>query len=124
VPPNRSYLPSGRELAGYLTAWHNAPVNEDSKELVRVAEWVSLSAGEGSLYDSLRELFDADYPTTALHTLMARLPEGALMQRAAAGLAVSNRTANVATTTAAPITQWLAVARDMGLPLQMAWRDA
>ena len=74
VPPNRAYLPSGAELAGYLTAWHNAPANEDSKELVRVAEWVSLSAGEGSLYDSLRELFDADYPTTALHTLMARLP--------------------------------------------------
>jgi hypothetical protein len=74
IPPNRDYLPSGRELAGYLAAWHNATTFEDSDELVRVAEWVSLSAGEGSLYDSLRELFDADYPTTALHKLMARLP--------------------------------------------------
>ena len=72
-PIDRLYLPSGAELASYLADRHEYTF-ADRDNLVRVAEYVALTVGDGPLYDSLRELFDADYPVTPLHRLMARLP--------------------------------------------------
>jgi hypothetical protein len=46
----------------------------DTGDLVRVSQYVGVTAGEGPLYDELRDIFDADYPPTAVHHLLARLP--------------------------------------------------
>jgi hypothetical protein len=72
-PQERQYLPNGRELALYLAELHGYRF-PDSDNLVRVAEYVSLTAGAGALYDSLRTLFNADYPVTPLHELLSELP--------------------------------------------------
>jgi hypothetical protein len=44
------------------------------KELLRVAQYAALVAGLGPLYEELRKVFDADYPPTALHQLLANTP--------------------------------------------------
>ena len=67
------YLPSGTELAGYLADYFDYPDDEHS-ELVRVSEYVSVTTGAGPLYEELHKLFDADYPATALHRLLAAIP--------------------------------------------------
>lgn len=72
-PQEHRYLPNGAELARYLAERHDYRF-PDSDNLVRVAEYISLTAGPGALYDSLRELFNADYPFTALHELLSGLP--------------------------------------------------
>ncbi|MGH3771931.1 MAG: SIR2 family NAD-dependent protein deacylase [Pseudonocardiaceae bacterium] len=66
------YLPSGRELAAEL-AQYVGSVLLDSDDLARVAQYVATLEGEGSLYDELHEIFDADYPFTRLHSLLAEL---------------------------------------------------
>jgi hypothetical protein len=43
-------------------------------DLVRVSEFVSVTTGAGPLYEELHRLFDADYPATALHHLLAAIP--------------------------------------------------
>lgn len=68
-----NHLPSGSELARYLAELHDFRL-PDRDNLVRVAEYIALTAGEGPLYETLRELFDADYPPTALHEMLARMP--------------------------------------------------
>ncbi len=67
------YLPSGAELASYLAEEFDYPP-EDALDLVRVSQYVSIATGSGPLYDELRSLFNADYPPTALHTLLAAIP--------------------------------------------------
>lgn len=67
------YLPSGNELAAYLADKFDYPPNE-IMELVRVSQFASVMEGSGPLYENLRTLFDADYPPTALHHLLASLP--------------------------------------------------
>ena len=78
------YLPSGQELAEAMAGkWR---YNEsDSGDLLRVSQYVDAVVGERPLYKYLRSLFDADYPPTELHMLLARIPavlrrEGALQQ--------------------------------------------
>lgn len=66
------YLPSGRELADWL-AQHIDHVPTDCYDLARVSQYVAALEGEGPLYDELHEVFDADYPPTLLHRLLARL---------------------------------------------------
>jgi hypothetical protein len=72
-PEGRQELPTGAELARYLASAYDIE-QPNANDLVRVAEWISLTAGEGPLYRLLRDLFDNDYPTTPLHDLLARLP--------------------------------------------------
>jgi hypothetical protein len=67
------YAPSGRELATHLADDYGYPPDE-ARDLVRISEYVAVSAGSGELYLELRKLFDADYPPTALHQLLAELP--------------------------------------------------
>lgn len=67
------YLPSGAELAAYLAALFDYPEGE-LLDLLRVSQYVEVTLGSGPLYDKLHELFDADYPPSRLHELLASLP--------------------------------------------------
>src|SRR4051812_18118972 len=71
--PGAGFLPSGAELARHLANDYGYPF-EDGGDLLRVSEYVDLSSGEGSLYDSLRDVFEPEYAPTSLHRLIARLP--------------------------------------------------
>jgi hypothetical protein len=66
------YLPSGCELAEYLSHSFNCPPSDD---LARVSQYiVLLGPGPSALYQALRELFDVNYPPTIIHKLLAVLP--------------------------------------------------
>ena len=67
------YLPSGGELAAYLAKNFGYP-DQDKSDLVRVSQYIAVMDGSGPLYEELRKLFDADYPSTPLHQFFARLP--------------------------------------------------
>ena len=76
-PPNVGYqrgryLPSGRELAEELARSVSYP-ETDVLDLARVSQYVTARLGESSLYDELRDVFDADYPPNLLHYFLARL---------------------------------------------------
>jgi hypothetical protein len=65
--------PSASELAAYLV--RQFKVTEASDDLLRVAQWVyALRGGSGGLYEALHELFDRDFPPTALHDFLASAP--------------------------------------------------
>jgi hypothetical protein len=66
------YLPSGPELAAVL-AQYIGNVKIDGHDLAQVSQYVATLEGEGSLYDELHNVFDADYPPTLLHRFLARL---------------------------------------------------
>jgi hypothetical protein len=68
------YLPSGRELADELARRSRYPVSDDA-DLLRVSQYVDAVLGERALYQFLRRTFDADYPPTALHRLLAEVPD-------------------------------------------------
>ncbi len=81
----RTYLPSGRELAAYLadTAAYpqTARCNKCGEplpqaltmDLLRVAQFIEAMAGSGELYADLHKLFDADYPPPLVHQFLASL---------------------------------------------------
>ena len=73
------WLPSGRELAGYLAHLAGYP-GEGQPDLARVSQWIEVMDGSGPLYEHLHEIFDADFPITELHDLLARMP-GVLRER-------------------------------------------
>ena len=64
------FLPSGRELAERLARRSRYPLDGDL-DLLRVAQYVDAVLGEQALYEYLRATFDADYPPTSLHRLLA-----------------------------------------------------
>jgi SIR2-like domain len=68
-----SYLPSGTELSAYLASSFSYP-SPDTDNLARVSQYISVINGVGPLYEELHKLFNADYPPTPLHRLLARLP--------------------------------------------------
>jgi hypothetical protein len=67
------YLPSGQELAEALAGKWRYP-ERDRDDLLRVSQYVDAVVGGRRLYQYLRSLFDADYPPTTLHVMLARLP--------------------------------------------------
>jgi hypothetical protein len=67
------YLPSGGELATYLADSFRYPDN-DKWDLLRVSQYIAVMEGSGPLYEELRKLFDADYPSTAIHQFFAKIP--------------------------------------------------
>jgi hypothetical protein len=67
------YLPSGGELADFLAKRFRFP-QSDAKDLARVSQFAVIRLGPQSLYDELREVFNADYPPTILHEFLAELP--------------------------------------------------
>jgi hypothetical protein len=66
------FLPSGRELAERLARRSRYPLDDDM-DLLRVAQYVDAVLGEQALYEYLRATFDADYPPTSLHVLLAEV---------------------------------------------------
>jgi hypothetical protein len=75
------YLPSGGELSAHLAEKFDYP-GSDTHDLVRVSQYIAVLTGSGPLYEELHSLFDADYPPTSLHRLLADLP-GTLRARGA-----------------------------------------
>jgi SIR2-like protein len=72
--PGDKQLPSGGELAGHLAATFDYPHSEQRDDLVRISQYIAIMDGPAPLRDKLHELFDADYPPTALHHFLAELP--------------------------------------------------
>src|SRR5919204_234323 len=67
------FYPSGTELAKHLAEHFDYPPEEDH-DLERISQYVSIMTGSGPLYETLHEIFDADYPPTILHAFLAQLP--------------------------------------------------
>jgi len=67
------FPPSGGELAAALAERSRYPSPKDL-DLLRVSQYVDAVLGEGQLYRYLHSVFDADYPPSSLHQLLARLP--------------------------------------------------
>jgi SIR2-like domain len=74
------YLPSGQELAAHLAETYAYPGPDDS-DLLRVAQYVDLTAGDAALFDELHEIFGGAYLPNALHRLLAELPGRMRAQR-------------------------------------------
>jgi SIR2-like domain len=68
------WLPSGNELADHLAKAFNYP-GTNREDLLRVSQYATALAGAYDLYEKLRELFNGDYPPTAVHELLASVPE-------------------------------------------------
>jgi SIR2-like domain len=66
------YLPSGAELAAYLSAPYGYP--EPDRDLLRVAQWVDLVSSPRALVDELHAIFSRDYPPNKLHRFLAEMP--------------------------------------------------
>jgi len=67
------WLPSGDELAKNLAVEFRYPFG-DRADLLRIAQYVTLTIGGPALYDFLHELFDANYQPTTVHRFLASLP--------------------------------------------------
>ena len=67
------YTPSGVELARTLARSSGYPLSRNL-DLSRVSQFVDAILGEGDLYRRLHTVFDANYPPSSLHRLIARLP--------------------------------------------------
>lgn len=77
-PPGTSwqgggYLPSGGELAAYLAETYAYP-GGDASDLLRVAQYVDLTAGDAALVDELHAIFAGTYLPNKLYRLLAELP--------------------------------------------------
>lgn len=68
------YLPNSNELASYLAKEFHYPT-QSQRELVRVSQYAEVMMGAAPLYNKLRYIFDADYPPTRIHYLLAELPQ-------------------------------------------------
>ena len=67
------FLPSGAELSRALALEFSYPWT-DNGDLLRVSQYVALMHTLKRLYESLRTIFDKDYPPTSLHNFFANLP--------------------------------------------------
>jgi hypothetical protein len=74
-------FPSGAELAEHLADYANYR-DPDRTNLSRVAQYIALMEGPGSLYDLLHPIFDDDHAPTPIHRLLASLPSMFRTQRA------------------------------------------
>jgi hypothetical protein len=69
------YLPAGGELSKWLAVRSEYPL-DDVENLIRVAQYQMLTAGEGPLYTRLREVFvSKSLESTDLHRFLAALPK-------------------------------------------------
>lgn len=73
APNQRSFLPSGGELARCLAERSAGSEFLKKSDLAHVAEYVALTEGSYVLYQELHKIFDADYPPTTFHTFLATL---------------------------------------------------
>jgi hypothetical protein len=71
LAPRSAVLPSGTELARYLADASNFPVEDESFDLLKVAEYFAIIAGRRALEEQLHEVLDRDYPLAAVHEFLA-----------------------------------------------------
>ena len=69
------FLPNGQELAAVLARKVPDYPPTVLQDLLRVSQCVDLKRGWRSLYGTLHELFDDDYPPTELHRFLAGTPK-------------------------------------------------
>ena len=67
-------VPAERIRVGDVPCPANDYPYEDSTNLLRVSQYVDVMLGDGPLYQELHDVFDADYPPTPVHQLLASLP--------------------------------------------------
>ncbi len=68
-------LPSSAELANALATEYRYPGTDKDLDLVRVAQWVFSRLGSETLYEFMHSIFDHDFPSTALHDVIASMPD-------------------------------------------------
>jgi hypothetical protein len=78
-PGESGFLPSMEELARHLARDVDYPGSLD-RSLVTVSQFFATIDSPAALRDAVRKFFDADFPPTALHHILARLP-GAFRER-------------------------------------------
>jgi SIR2-like domain len=71
--PGMGWLPSGAELARHLAEVAGFD-HEGAPDLARVSQWIEVMDGSGPLYRKLHAIFDANFPITGIHDLLAELP--------------------------------------------------
>jgi hypothetical protein len=71
------HLPVGAELALYLADLSAYPGSDltERKNLLRVAQYMSIKDGRGTLRDELHGMLDRTYEPTLMHRFFARLPK-------------------------------------------------
>jgi hypothetical protein len=71
---DRQHLPTGGELATYLAEEFDAPQElAESHDLIRISQFIdSVESSGGELYQTLHEIFDADYEPGPVHLFLAR----------------------------------------------------
>lgn len=67
------FLPSGVELSRYLAESYAYP-GQDVSDLLRVAQYVDLAAGDAALFDELHAIFARVYTPNKLHRLLSEVP--------------------------------------------------
>jgi len=67
------FLPSGAELSQYLADRYVYP-GPNPRDLLRVAQYVDLTAGDAALFDDLHAIFTGGYRPNKLHRLLAEFP--------------------------------------------------
>ena len=76
-----SFLPDGRELAGYLAGEFDYPYGDARElDLARVSQYGEVMDGSGELYNALQRLFKGAYEPSVVHRFLAALP-GVLEER-------------------------------------------
>jgi hypothetical protein len=72
-PSDRQHLPTGDELARYLAKEFDTPAElAQSPDLIRVSQFIdSVESSGGELYQTLHEIFDADYEPGPVHRFLA-----------------------------------------------------
>jgi hypothetical protein len=69
----QGYLPSGSELAAFFAENYAYP-EQGPLDLVRVSQYVELTAGDATLYEELHSIFAGMYEPNKLHRLLAEFP--------------------------------------------------
>ena len=73
-PRDKRHLPTGGELAAFLAKEFDAPEElAKTEDLIRVSQFIdSVQSSGGELYQTLHEIFDADFELGPVHTFLAR----------------------------------------------------
>ena len=71
---DKQHLPTGQELATYLAKEFDAPEElAESHDLIRISQFIdSVESSGGELYQTLHDIFDADYEPGPVHLFLAR----------------------------------------------------
>jgi DNA-binding SARP family transcriptional activator len=72
-PLDSRFPPTAADAADFLARRFDCP-SEWAHDLAQVSQYVALTKGVGPLYDELHDVFDHDYPPSAVHQFAAGMP--------------------------------------------------